>query len=199
MKKGERLCIKEVPSEDLMARIAKGNQDAFEILVNRHQTSILNLIYRFVGDRTQAKDLAQEVFIRVWQAAKTYKPEAKFTTWLYRITANLCLNELKSSRRRKLFQFLQFGKDQENTIEEVLVDASPSPEDLLLSREQSRQISDALQSLPDNQRLALILKRYDDLSYQEIAKVIGCSVSAVESLLVRAKRSLQEKLKNFEK
>jgi RNA polymerase sigma-70 factor (ECF subfamily) len=199
MKKGERLCIKEVPSEDLMARIAKGNQDAFEILVNRHQTSILNLIYRFVGDRTQAKDLAQEVFIRVWQAAKTYKPEAKFTTWLYRITANLCLNELKSSRRRKLFQFLQFGEDQENTIEEVLVDASPSPEDLLLSREQSRQISDALQSLPDNQRLALILKRYDDLSYQEIAKVIGCSVSAVESLLVRAKRSLQEKLKNFEK
>jgi RNA polymerase sigma-70 factor (ECF subfamily) len=190
---------KQIPSEDLMARIAEGDQDVFEVLVDRHQTSILNLIYRFVGDRTQAKDLAQEVFIRVWQAAKTYKPEAKFTTWLYRITANLCLNELKSSRRRKLFQFLQFGEDQENTIEEVLVDASPSPEDLLLSREQSRRISDALQSLPDNQRLALILKRYDDLSYQEIAKVIGCSVSAVESLLVRAKRSLQEKLKNYEK
>ena len=190
---------KEIPSEDLMARIAEGDDDAFEILVNRHQTSVLNLIYRFIGDRTQAKDLAQEVFIRVWHAAKTYKPEAKFTTWLYRITANLCLNELKSSRRRKLFQFLRFGEDQENTIEEVLVDASPSPEDLLLSREQSRRISDALQSLPDNQRLALILKRYDDLSYQEIAKVIGCSVSAVESLLVRAKRTLQEKLKNYEK
>ena len=194
MKKGERLCIKEVPSEDLMARIAKGDEDAFEILVNRHQTSILNLIYRFIGDRTQAKDLAQEVFIRVWQAAKTYKPEAKFTTWLYRITANLCLNELKSSRRRKLFQFLQFGEDQENTIEEVLVDASPSPEDLLLSREQSRQISDALQSLPDNQRMAIVLKKYDDLSYVEIAQIIGCSVSAVESLLVRAKRTLQIKL-----
>jgi len=190
---------REPSSEDLMARIAKGDDDAFEILVNRHQTSILNLIDRFIGDRTQAKDLAQEVFLRVWQAAKTYKPEAKFTTWLYRITANLCLNELKSSRRRKLFQFLQFGKDQENTIEEVLVDASPSPEDLLLSREQSRRISDALQSLPDNQRLALILKRYDDLSYQEIAKVIGCSVSAVESLLVRGKRNLQEKLAPYER
>ena len=190
---------KEIPSEELMARIAEGDQDVFEVLVDRHQTSILNLIYRFVGDRTQAKDLAQEVFIRVWQAAKTYKPEAKFTTWLYRITANLCLNELKSSRRRKLFQFLQFGEDQENTIEEVLVDASPSPEDLLLSREQSRRISDALQSLPDNQRLALILKRYDDLSYQEIAQIIGCSVSAVDSLIVRAKRTLQEKLKNYEK
>ena len=190
---------REPSSEDLMARIAKGDADAFELLVNRHQTSALNLIYRFVGDRTQAKDLAQEVFIRVWQAAKTYKPEAKFTTWLYRITANLCLNELKSSRRRKLFQFLRFGEDQENTIEGALVDASPSPEDLLLSREQSRRISDALQGLPENQRMALILKRYDGLSYQEIAKVIGCSVSAIESLLVRAKRSLQEKLKNYEK
>jgi RNA polymerase sigma-70 factor (ECF subfamily) len=188
---------KEIPSEDLMARIAKGDADAFEILVNRHQTSVLNLIYRFIGDRTQAKDLAQEVFLRVWQAAKTYKPEAKFTTWLYRITANLCLNELKSSRRRKLFQFLQFGEDQENTIEEVLVDASPSPEDLLLSREQSRRISDALQSLPENQRMALILKRYDDLSYEEIARILNCSVPAVESLLVRAKRTLQEKLRNL--
>lgn len=186
-------------SEELMVRIADGDEYAFEILINRHQTSVLNLIYRFIGDRTQAKDLAQEVFIRVWQAAKTYKPEAKFTTWLYRITANLCLNELKSFRRRKLFQFLQFGEDQENTIEEVLVDASPSPEDLLLSREQSLRISDALQSLPDNQRMALVLKRYDDLSHQEIAQIIGCSVSAVESLLVRAKRTLQEKLKNYEK
>jgi RNA polymerase sigma-70 factor (ECF subfamily) len=188
-----------VSSEDLMARIAEGDQDAFEILVNRHQTSILNLIYRFIGDRTQAKDLAQEVFLRVWQSAKSYEPKAKFTTWICRITANLCFNELKSSRRKKWFQFLRFGEDQENTIEEILIDPSPSPEDLLLFREQSRRISDALQSLPDNQRMALILKRYDDLSYQEIAKILGCSVSAVESLLVRAKRTLQEKLKIFEK
>ena len=101
---------KEIPSEDLMTRIAKGDDDAFEILVNRHQASVLNLIYRFIGDRTQAKDLAQEVFIRVWQAAKTYKPDAKFTTWFYRIAAKLCFNELKSARRRKWFQFLRFGR-----------------------------------------------------------------------------------------
>jgi RNA polymerase sigma-70 factor (ECF subfamily) len=188
---------KEIPSEDLMARITEGDEYAFELLVGRHQSSILNLIYRFIGDRTKSQDLAQEVFIRVWQAAGSYQPKAKFTTWIYRITANLCINELKSSRRRKLFQFLRFGEDQENTIEEVLVDASPSPEDLLLSREQSRRISDALQSLPDNQRLALILKRYDDLSYQEIAKILNCSVSAVESLIVRAKRALQKNLMKF--
>ena len=90
-------------------------------------------------------------------------------------------------------------KMNENTIEETLSDGSPTAEDLLLARERSRQISDALQSLPANQRMALVLKRYDDLSYQEIAQILGCSVSAVESLLVRAKRTLQEKLKNFEK
>jgi len=189
----------QIPSEELMARVAKGDNDAFEILVNRHQTSVLSLIYRFIGDRTRAKDLAQEVFLRVWQAARSYKPQAKFTTWIYRITANLCLNELKSSRRKKWLQFLRFGDNLENTVEETLVDDTPSPEDLLLAKERSRQIANALQSLPENQRMALILKRYDDLSYQEIAKVIGCSVSAVESLLVRAKRSLQEKLKNYEK
>jgi RNA polymerase sigma-70 factor (ECF subfamily) len=187
------------PSEDLMARIAKGDNDAFEILVTRHQTSVLNLIYRFIGDRTQAKDLAQEVFIRVWQSAKSYKPEAKFTTWIYRITANLCFNELKSAHRKKWLQFLRSEADHEVQTEEDFPNSSPSPEDLLMAKERSRQISDALQNLPPNQRMALVLKRYDELSYQEIAQILGCSASAVESLLVRAKRTLQEKLKNFEK
>ena len=91
---------KQLPNEELMARIAKGDESAFQILVERHQASLLNMIYRFLGDRTKSQDLAQEVFLRVWQAARTYEPKAKFTTWLYRIAANLCLNELKSSRRR---------------------------------------------------------------------------------------------------
>jgi RNA polymerase sigma-70 factor (ECF subfamily) len=189
----------ELSSEDLMARIAKGDDSAFEILVNRHQVSILNLIYRFIGDRTQAKDLAQEVFIRVWQSAKSYEPKAKFTTWLYRITANLCFNELKSARRRRWFQFHRSNEDNEGNIEETFSDGSPTAEDLLLEKERSRQISDALQSLPDNQRMALVLKRYDDLTYAEIAQIIGCSVSAVESLLVRAKKTLQKKLSFLEK
>ena len=187
------------PSEDLMARVAKDDDAAFEILVNRHQTSILNLVYRFIGDKTQAKDLAQEVFLRVWQTAKTYRPEAKFTTWIYRVTTNLCLNELKSARRRRWFSFSRPDKDTGTGLEESLPDGSPSAEDLLLTRERSRRITDALQSLPATQRMALVLKRYDDLSYEEIGRSMGCSVSAVESLLVRAKRTLQEKLKSFEK
>ena len=189
----------EPSSEDLMVKTARGDESAFESLVYRHQTSVLNLVYRFIGDKTQAKDLAQEVFLRVWQAAKSYKPEAKFTTWIYRITANLCLNELKSSRRKKWLQFVRRDADHETRTEEVLPDTSPSAEDLLLAKERSLQITEALQTLPENQRMAIILKRYDDLSYGEIAQVLGCSVPAVESLLVRAKGTLQKKLKNFQK
>ena len=181
-------------SEDLIVRVAKGDDEAFEILVNRHQTSVLNLIYRFIGDRTQAKDLAQEVFLRVWQMGKSYEPRAKFTTWIYRIATNLCLNELKSARRKKWVSFFRSHEDNEYSMEQSLPDDAPSAEDLLLTRERNRRITDALQSLPPNQRMALVLKRYDELSYQEIARIMGCSVSAVESLLVRAKRTLQETL-----
>jgi len=186
-------------SEDLMAKTAEEDEFAFEILVRRHQASVLNLVYRYVGDRTKARDLAQEVFIRVWRAAKRYEPKAKFTTWIYRITANLCLNELKSVKGRKLIQLESEHEDRQNTNFETHPNASQSPEDLLLAEERSRQVSDTLQTLPENQRMALILKRYDNLSYDEIAKIMECSVSAVESLLVRAKRNLQEKLIFFEK
>lgn len=181
-----------------MSRTAEGDEYAFEVLVRRHQMSVLNLIYRYVGDRTQAKDLAQEVFVRVWQAAKTYKPTAKFTTWIYRITANLCLNELKASGRRKWISRFSGEEGQEVGVE-ALSDESPSAEQLLLVGERSGQITDALQSLPENQRMAVILKKYDDLSYQEIARILDCSVSAVESLLIRAKRNLHEKLAPHEK
>jgi RNA polymerase sigma-70 factor (ECF subfamily) len=186
-------------SEDLMARVAKGDDEAFETLVTRHQTPVLNLIYRFLGDRAQAKDLAQEVFLRVWQTAKTYEPKAKFTTWIYRIGTNLCLNELKAARRRKWFPFYRSQEGTDNAIEDTYPDDSPTAEDLLLAKERTRQVSEALQSLPANQRLALVLKRYDDLPYEEIARIMGCSVSAVESLLVRAKKALREKLKKFGK
>jgi RNA polymerase sigma-70 factor, ECF subfamily len=189
----------EIPSEELMTRVGEGDEDAFEALVLRHQTYVLNFIYRFIGDRTQAKDLSQEVFLRVWQAAKRYEAKAKFTTWIYRIASNICFNELKSDRRRRRFQFFRSGEEGGQDIEEKFPDDSPSSENLLLTRERNRQITDALQGLPANQRIAIILKRYDDLSYEEIARIMDCSVSAVESLLVRAKRALQEKLKTFQK
>jgi RNA polymerase sigma-70 factor (ECF subfamily) len=188
---------KQTPSEELLARVAAGDETAFQILVNRHQTPVLNLIYRFLGDRQKSEDLAQETFLQVWRAAKTYQGRSKFTTWLYRIGVNLCLNEIKAARRRSWLQFFRNLPDSKGPEDKSLSDAAPNPEDLLLAHERSRQISDALQSLPENQRIALILKRYEDLSYEEISTVLGCSIPAVESLLVRAKRSLQKKLEKF--
>jgi RNA polymerase sigma-70 factor, ECF subfamily len=185
-------------NEELMAWTAKGDGDAFELLVHRHQAFVLNLIYRYVGDRTRAKDLAQEVFLRIWRAAGSYEPKAKFTTWIYRITVNLCLNDLKSANKKKL-SFLRGAIGESQTLNEEITDVSPSAEDVLLAEERSRQISKALQGLPENQRMALILKRYDNLSYEEIAKILECSVSAVESLLVRAKRNLQGKMISYKK
>jgi RNA polymerase sigma-70 factor, ECF subfamily len=189
--------MKTPSSENLMGLIAEGDEYAFELLVRRHQTSILNFIYRFIGNRAQADDLAQEVFLRIWKAARTYEPKAKFTTWAYRIATNLCLNELKSPGRR-CDQF-RSSASEGGTGSEYVDENALSAEDLLLARERRRQISDALQTLPGNQRMALILKRYDDLTYQEISQIIGCSVSAVESLLVRAKKNLQENLARREK
>ena len=185
----------QTPSEELVARVAEGDEYAFQILVNRHQTSVLNLIYRFLGDRLKSEDLAQETFLQVWRSAKTYQRKSKFTTWLYRICANLCLNEIKSARRKKWLQFFKNNPDSKQSENEDLLDESPNPEDLLLAQERNQQITNALQSLPENQRIALILKRYDNFSYEEISRVLGCSIAAVESLLVRAKRTLQKKLK----
>jgi RNA polymerase sigma-70 factor (ECF subfamily) len=187
----------QTPSEELAARIAEGDEYAFRILVNRHQAPVLNLIYRFIGDRMKSEDLAQETFLQVWRAAKTYKRKSKFTTWLYRICVNVCLNEIKSTRRKKWLQFFKNTPDSKHPENESLLDESPNPEGLLLARERNQQITNALQALPENQRIALILKRYDTLSYEEISRVIGCSIPAVESLLVRAKRTLQKKLEKF--
>jgi RNA polymerase sigma-70 factor (ECF subfamily) len=186
------------PDELLMVRAAQGDTSAFESLVLRHQSSVLSLIYRFTGDRVRAEDLAQEAFLRVWKAAKSYEPQAKFTTWMYRLVANLCLNEVKSPWRKRILSLHWLGSAVSQPEEEdggnEIPDNAPSPEDVLLARERSRRVAAALGSVPKNQRLALILKCYYGLSYEEIAKVLDCSVSAVDSLLVRGKKNLQKKL-----
>ena len=182
--------------EALMAGIAKSDAQAFEILVRRHQRHILNLIYRSIGDRIHAEDVAQEVFLRVWRAAVEYKPKAKFTTWAYRIAVNLCLDTIKSAHCKQPFVRLYAGAENPDENDGVLneCDGGPSPEELLIDAEESGRIFAALQSLPTNQRLAVVLKKFDGLSYDEISHILGCSISAVESLLVRAKKTLHEKL-----
>ncbi len=180
--------------EALMARIAGSDAQAFEILVRRHQRHILNLIYRSIGDRTQAEEVAQEVFLRVWRAAEDYEPKSKFTTWVYRIAVNLCLDALKEMHRRQPFVHLYAGAENQDENDGVLngCDSARSLEELLIDKEETSRIFAALQDLPANQRLAVILKKFDGLSYDEIGRVLGCSVSAVESLLVRAKITLRK-------
>ena len=170
-----------------MARVAIGDTYAFEILVYRHQTAVLNFIYRFLADRSEAEDLAQEVFLRIWQSAATYKPTAKFTAWLYRIAENLCINKYKSDRIKKLFMVSSTRGEEKGSVNESTIEhtgKAPSPEDLLLVAERKRRILNTLQQLPENQRMALILKTYGNLSYQEIAGIMGRSVAAVDSLLI---------------
>ncbi|MHB9096404.1 MAG: RNA polymerase sigma factor [Syntrophales bacterium] len=180
--------------EELMARIARSDAWAFGILVRRHQRRVLNLIYCSIGDRTQAEDVAQEVFLRVWRSAGEYAPKAKFTTWVYRIAVNLCLDTLKSAHRKRPFVNLYAGGENPDENDMVLngCDGAPSPEELLIAAEESGGIFAALQDLPANQRLAIVLAKFDGLSYDEISRILGCSAPAVESLLVRAKKTLRK-------
>jgi RNA polymerase sigma-70 factor (ECF subfamily) len=183
--------------EDLMRRVATGDKHAFEALVYRHQRPVLNFIFRFLGDRTEAEDLTQDVFLRVWKSVETYKPDAKFTTWLYRIAINLCINRQRALRIRRWFSVSQPHEQKPNS-EDTFFQAESAEiataEDHLINSEQSRRLLKALNELPTSQRLAIVLKIYDGLSYQEISQLMNRSISAVDSLLIRAKKNLRKKL-----
>ena len=187
----------EKSNEDLMGSVRLGNRHAFEVLINRHQRSVLNFIFRFLGNRADAEDLTQEVFLRVWKAAGTYKPDAKFTTWLYRIATNLCINRQHAIRIRKLFVQSHVQEQIQNSKDSSIIGESAgilSPEERLIDSEQSVRLLNALNELPTSQRVAVVLRIYDEMSYQEIAQIMDRSVSSVDSLLIRAKKNLHRKL-----
>jgi len=158
-------------------------------IVSRHQDRVLSLSYRVLGDWHRAEDVAQEAFLRVHRAAKRYRPEAKFTTWLYRIVVNLCLDEQRKRARA--------AAPLENAGSEVLVEPDCNAAE---KKELAELVRASVNKLPERQRLAVILHRYDGLSYGEISEVMGWTKSAVESLLVRAYANLRgklEKMRNF--
>lgn len=183
--------------KDFMRRIRGGDNHAFEVLIHRHQRPVLNFIFRFMGDLTEAEDLTQEVFLRVWKSAGTYQPDAKFTTWLYRIATNLCINKQRALRIRKWLAISQSNEPKQNS-KDTFIPAEgveiTTPEDHLVDSEQSLHFLNAINDLSTSQRLAIVLRIYDGLSYHEISQIMDRPVSSVDSLLIRAKKNLRKKL-----
>ena len=181
----------------LMLRFQDGEESCFEQLVERHKNRVFNLAYRFLGNYEEAEDLAQEIFMKIYHAKKTYRPKAKFTTWLYAICKNTCLKKL-CKKRPKIVSLQERIELQEDSVTHQIADSHiPSPSASTLNNEQTLVVKEAIDSLPANQKMAVILYRYDQLSYEEVAKVMGFSVKAVKSLLHRAKINLKEKLADY--
>lgn len=178
------------PGWDALARVAAGDADAFTGLVEAHQERLLRLCERLLGDAEEARDAAQEVFLKLFRKAAAFRPQGQVYTLLYRIAVNHCLNKL---RRRRLVRFLRFEGDSEEADAPHLdpPDAGPGPDAALESRQRWRETRRAIARLPDNQRMVLILARFEGLSYRQIAEALGISEGAVESRLFRAMRKVE--------
>lgn len=186
----------EEDAEDvrLMQLVSAGETDAFEALVERHQRLVVGTVARMLGNNSDVEDIAQQVFVRVWKSAKRYVPRAKFTTWLLKITRNLVFNEL---RRRSRHARVPLQLEQEEEQRPVKDEHAMAPDASLLEQELQRAIEAAIAQLPETQRMAVVLRRYDDLSYEQIADVLDQSVPAVKSLLFRARTELRSHLSRY--
>ena len=186
----------EEDAEDvrLMELVSAGDSGAFEQLVERHQRLVVGTVGRMLGNTSDAEDIAQQVFVRVWKSAKRYVPRAKFTTWLLKITRNLVFNELRRRSRHP-----QVPLQAESEVEErpIRDENTIAPDASMLEQELQKAIDAAIANLPETQRLAVILRRYEELSYEEIAETLDQSVSAVKSLLFRARTELRTSLQRY--
>ncbi|MGC3988807.1 MAG: sigma-70 family RNA polymerase sigma factor, partial [Chthoniobacteraceae bacterium] len=177
-----------------MERVRAGDTDAFRDLIEAHQTRVVGTVAKMLGDDTDAEDIAQQVFIRVWNSAQRYQPTAKFTTWLFKITRNLVFNELRRRRRHPVTPLEREAEEHNFQAADV---SSRSPDHSLLDSEMQAAIQKAIDSLPEIQRMAIVLRRYEDMPYEEIAEVLKLSVPAVKSVLFRARVELRERLQKY--
>jgi len=180
----------------LMLDVKAGDEQSFELLLRKYRTPLVNFLYRMVRDTAVAEDLAQEVFLRVYRARQEYAPSAKFTTWMFRIATNLALNSVRDNRHRKLEVSLDqsavAGEDEQRPME--VPDRAPSVEQEMVARCRADMILKAIHSLPEKQRAAVLMHKYQELDYDEIARVLECSESALKSLLFRAYETLRVEL-----
>lgn len=181
--------------QEWMLRLRAGDDNAFNVLVAKYRVPVVHFLYRIVHEPALAEELAQEVFLRVYRARRSYKPRAKFSTWLFRIATNVALNALRDGRMRRA---------RESSLEEseagfsVLATASDpvlNAEQAMLVAERQKLIRQAVEALPEKQRLAVLLHKYQDMDYEQIAEILGCSQSALKSLLFRAYETLRVKLR----
>lgn len=186
----------EEDAEDvrLMELVSAGDSGAFEQLVERHQQLVVGTVGRMLGNSSDAEDIAQQVFVRVWKSAKRYVPRAKFTTWLLKITRNLVFNELRRRSRHPQVPLQGESEEEERPIRD---ENATAPNAAMLEQELQKEIDAAIANLPETQRLAVILRRYEELSYEEIAETLDQSVSAVKSLLFRARTELRASLQRY--
>lgn len=192
--------------DELMERFQKGDEDAFTLLVRRHEKPLINFIAQFIGDRDSAEDLAQDTFIRIFQAAPRYKPgRAQFNTWMYHIASNLCKNELRNRARRERHWVDNTVKDEEedagagieSRIANAPADAAYEPDVVLQRKELRDALRKAIAALPEQYREPLILRDIQGLSYEEISKVLGIRAGTTKSRINRARHILKDKLKPF--
>jgi RNA polymerase sigma-70 factor (ECF subfamily) len=184
---------------EIIQSVLKGNKDNFRILVDEHHASVFHIAMGFVHDRDEAEDITQEVFIRSWQSLGKFRGDSSFSTWLHRIAVNACLNNARKKRGSPVFDRIAsiFSKDAKAETETLSF--QENPEEILIREEHSAWLQKALDSLPENQRTAIILSKYDDLSQKEIATILNLTEGAVEALLQRAKKNLRERLSSGSK
>ncbi|HXT75110.1 MAG TPA: sigma-70 family RNA polymerase sigma factor [Candidatus Eisenbacteria bacterium] len=182
----------------LMLDVKAGDEQSFALLLQRYRSPLVNFLYRMVRNREQAEDLAQEVFIRVYRARADYVPSAKFTTWLFRIATNLALNSVRDTRHQRAEISLDapITTDAEDGDEKTIdaPDKHPNIEQHLVEEDRKKMIRHAIEKLPEKQRAAVLLHKYQELDYNEIAKILECSESALKSLLFRAYETLRVEL-----
>lgn len=184
---------------ELINKFKNGDEESFRIIVDKYQKYILNICFRFTRNKETTEDLAQEVFIEVYRSINNFRGTSKFSTWVYRIAVTKSLDYLKSQKRKKRFAVIK-SLFVENDIEKEtgsLPDLESNPQKKIEEEDRMKILLIALESLPEKQRVAFVLNKYDGLNYHEIADILGATISSVESLIHRAKINLRKKLYNY--
>lgn len=185
----------EKSDQEWMLRVREGDDDAFARLVEKYRNPVVRFLYRMVHEPALAEELAQEVFLRVYRARRRYQPRAQFNTWLFRIATNVGLNALRDGRMRRNLEIPMEGNSAGQGPAARVQTGEPNAEQVVLQRERREQIRRAVEALPEKQRVAVLLHKYQEMDYTEIAEILECSESALKSLLYRAYETLRVRLR----